>query len=94
MSLRRREQRALQQIDQALSRSDPRMREKFRAFGQICASPDIPGWEQIPASRKVRWHSLYQRLSRSALLALAYAGGATWLDDFAEDSESQQARRR
>ena len=94
MSLRRREQRVLQRIDQALSCSDPQIREKFLAFGQICAGPAIPDWEQIPTSRKVRWRSFCQRLSHNALLALAYAGGATWLDDSAEYSESQQAKRQ
>jgi hypothetical protein len=91
MSLRRREQRALQQIGQALSRSDPLLDEEFRAFGQVCLHAAMPSREQIPPSRKDRWSSMWQRLSHSALLALAYAGGATWLDDLAEDHESQHA---
>jgi hypothetical protein len=93
MSLGRHEQRVLQQIDQALRCSDPQLHADFWTFGQVCLGQAMPGWEQTPTSRKERWRSLYQRLSHSALLALAYAGGATWLDDPAEDNESQYVRR-
>ena len=93
MSLGRREQRVLRHIDQALSCTDPRMEAEFRAFSKICSGQAIPACEQIAISRNGRWRTLLQRLAHNAMLALAYAGGATWPDEPAVVHESQQARK-
>ena len=94
MGLSRPERRNLKRIEHRLNRSDPLLGSEFWAFGKICPGQAVPDWEQFVPERTGRWPALFRRLSRGALLALAYAGGATGLDDPEAVYQNQQAKRR
>ena len=68
MNLSSRQQRLLWEIDDAVSRSDPRLASLLAMFGQLTAGEEMPGREQLrtpPLSRV-----------RAALLAAAGAAAA------------------
>ena len=92
MSLARHEQRALRRIDRGLSRSAPRMHAEFWVFGNLCSGQVMPGWEQIRPGGQW-WRTMQRRLSHSAVLALMYAGGITWVPETEVDDADQQARK-
>ena len=78
MSLARHEQCALRRVDEALSRSAPRLRADFCAFGSLYWGQAMPRWEQIRPDRGQRWRTLGRKLSHGAGVALIYAGGIAW----------------
>jgi hypothetical protein len=58
MSLPYRQQRRLRRIGHALRQSDPELAAKLSIFAQVGAAEELPGWEQLPTSRKPIWRVL------------------------------------
>ena len=91
MGLARREQRILRRVDQALSRSEPRVHYEFWVFGKVCSGQAMPGWEQIRTRRAQQWAVRRRWLSHGVLTALTYAGGIVWPPDDADDQAGEAA---
>lgn len=68
MSLSCRQQRLLRRIDDAVSRSDPRLASMLAFFGRLTAGEEMPGREQLPAPALSRFW---------AMMLMAAAAGAT-----------------
>ena len=75
MSLARREQRVLGQIEWELGRSASRIDADFCAFTQVCSAQAMPRQERIMRRREQLWRALRQLLASAVFLTVVVAGG-------------------
>jgi hypothetical protein len=75
MSLARREQQALGQIEWELGRSASRMHAGFCAFTQVCSAQSMPRQERIMHRREQLWRAMRQLLAPAVFIAVVMAGG-------------------
>ena len=75
MTLARREQQALWQIDWELGRSASRMHADFWAFNQVCSAQAMPRQERIVHWWGPLWCALRQLLAPAVFITVVVAGG-------------------